>query len=224
MRLQAVAVVVPARDEQDTVAACLGSIAIAARQISLHVLTVVVADHCRDDTAARSAAAGATVAVRWGPPQGAWALHRCHRYTHALHQLGGLPDGLIWLAHTDADSQVPPDWLSAQLALAGRGHDPVAGMVRLTGTGNRDARRLWTASYRQRHGHVHGANLGVRADAYLAVGGFQPVPAHEDLLLVRDLIAGGYSVARPRQPRVVTSSRLTGRTPAGVAADLRKLG
>jgi len=224
MRPQAVAVVVPARDEQDTVAACLGSIAIAARQVSLDVLTVVVADHCVDETAARSAAAGATVAVRSGSLAGGVGAARATGCTYALHRLGGLPYESIWLAHTDADSQVPPDWLSAQLVLAGRGHDAVAGMVTLTGTGNRETRRRWTASYRQRHGHVHGANLGVRADAYLAVGGFQPVPAHEDLQLVRDLVTGGYAVARPRRPRVVTSSRLRGRTPAGVAADLRKLG
>ena len=215
------AVVVPARDEQDTIAACLGSISIAARQVRLDVLTVVVADHCVDDTAARSRDTGATVVVRSGSPAGGVGAARATGCTHALSRLGGLPDELIWLAHTDADSQVPPDWLYAQLALAGRGYDAVAGMVALTGTGDREARRRWTTSYRQRHGHVHGANLGVRADAYRAVGGFRPVPAHEDLQLVRDLTAGGYAVARPRQPRVVTSSRLNGRTPAGVAADLR---
>ena len=70
---------------------------------------------------------------------------------------------------------------------------------------------------------MHGANLGVRADAYLAVGGFAPVPAHEDVGLVDRLVAAGRRVCWVDVPRVVTSPRLDARAPAGLGADLRAL-
>ena len=41
------------------------------------------------------------------------------------------------------------------------------------------------------HSHVHGANLGFRASAYLTAGGFPPVPTAEDHALVAALTAGG---------------------------------
>ncbi|MBA2640877.1 MAG: glycosyltransferase [Nocardioidaceae bacterium] len=223
MRLEVVAVVVPARDEQETIGACLASVAVAARQVRLDVRTVVVADSCVDATAQVATAAGAKVIKTTGSPGGGVGAARAAGCAYALRTLEALPPAAIWLAHTDADSVVPPDWLRAQLAYAERGYDAVVGMVTLAGNSDSDAHRRWTSAYRQRHGHVHGANLGVRGDAYLAVGGFAAVSAHEDLGLLERLVAVGRVVARPHHPRVVTSARLVGRTPAGVAADLRAL-
>jgi hypothetical protein len=44
---------------------------------------------------------------------------------------------------------------------------------------------------------VHGANLGVSARAYLAVGGFPPVSAHENVALVTALKTGGWRACTP---------------------------
>lgn len=220
-RPQVIGVVVPARDEQATIGGCLRSIARAARQVPEEVVTVVVADNCLDATTVEAAAAGATVLVNAGSPADGVGAARRLGCAHALTALAATPHESIWLAQTDADSEVPPDWLRAQLAFAAAGFAAVAGLVTLAAGDDAAAHRRWALEYEQRSGHVHGANLGVRADAYLAVGGFEPVPAHEDLGLVQRLVEAGYAVARPDHCRVVTSGRLAGRSAAGMAADLR---
>jgi LmbE family N-acetylglucosaminyl deacetylase len=67
------------------------------------------------------------------------------------------------------------------------------------------------------HRHVYGANLGVRADAYLAVGGFPADGAGEDHGLWERLRAAGYPLVSPASPRVTTSARLHGRAEGGLA-------
>jgi hypothetical protein len=72
------------------------------------------------------------------------------------------------------------------------------------------------------NGHVHGANLGVRADAYLRAGGFATLPEHEDVDLVARLRADPRVDVRPSDAAdVLTSGRTTGRTPGGYAGYLR---
>ena len=71
-------------------------------------------------------------------------------------------------------------------------------------------------------GHVHGANLGIRADAYRALGGFDPVPEHEDVRLVARARALGLRVDATTSLPVVTSGRFAGRTPGGYAEHLRR--
>ena len=51
------------------------------------------------------------------------------------------------------------------------------------------------------NGHVHGANLGVRADAYLRAGGFPDRPEHEDVDLVAALTAVGRAGRRDGRVR-----------------------
>ncbi|MGN6408866.1 MAG: glycosyltransferase, partial [Curtobacterium sp.] len=71
-------------------------------------------------------------------------------------------------------------------------------------------------------GHVHGANLGVRGDVCLAVGGFDPVPEHEDVRLVERARVLGFDVRATTDLPVVTSGRFEGRTPGGYAEHLRQ--
>jgi hypothetical protein len=73
------------------------------------------------------------------------------------------------------------------------------------------------------HRHVYGANLGVRADAYLAVGGFPGDGAGEDHGLWTRLRAAGYPVISSAASRVTTSARLRGRAEGGLADLLRSL-
>jgi hypothetical protein len=73
------------------------------------------------------------------------------------------------------------------------------------------------------HDHVYGANLGVRADAYLDVGGFPDVPVGEDQHLVDRLAERGHQLSRTTEVRVVTSGRLRGRAVGGLADHLAVL-
>ena len=73
------------------------------------------------------------------------------------------------------------------------------------------------------HGNVDGANLAVRADAYLAVGGFGETDSGEDHALWRRLGAAGYRLRYATEPTVLTSARRVGRASGGLADLLRTL-
>jgi thymidine phosphorylase len=62
---------------------------------------------------------------------------------------------------------------------------------------------------------VHGANLGVSAEAYLRAGGFQALACSEDVALVEALKASGARIAWSAAPRVTTSARTNARARGG---------
>jgi GT2 family glycosyltransferase len=70
------------------------------------------------------------------------------------------------------------------------------------------------------HGHVHGANMGFRAEAYWRVGGFVSLASGEDVDLVRRFEEHGYRIDRDAGLSVVTSARQVGRAPHGFASHL----
>lgn len=139
----AVAVVVPAHNEEDRIGACLRSVRRAAARVApLPVVTVVAADACTDATAVVAARAGAHVVRLEHRSVGA---ARAAGTAHALHLLagGGRP---VWLAMTDADTTVPDTWLTDQIDWARQGHDVVLGTIRLAG-GSRRLTALHDAGY-----------------------------------------------------------------------------
>ena len=69
---------------------------------------------------------------------------------------------------------------------------------------------------------MHGANLGVAADAYRRDGGFLAAPEHEDTDLVERLFDAGVVVVASDGFTVETSGRHVGRTPGGYARYLRE--
>lgn len=227
-------VVVPAHDEQDTVAACVDALAAAVRELvrarpTVDVGVTVVLDGCTDRTAevlgARVAAdptwRSTTLDVVVTEPVGVGRA-RSTGARHALRVAG--PDAEHWLAHTDADSRVHASWLVQQAdALAAGAHVLVGAVVPEPD----DLEPAVLARWRLAHppgvtlGHVHGANLGVRADAHRALGGFDPVPEHEDVRLVERARALGLDVRATTAFPVVTSGRFVGRTPGGYAEHLR---
>ena len=73
------------------------------------------------------------------------------------------------------------------------------------------------------HPHVHGANLGFRASAYLLAGGFPSVPTAEDHAIIDALTAQGGRVLRTRALPVVTSARREARAPLGFGHYLAEL-
>ena len=114
---------------------------------------------------------------------------------------------------------------AARLDLAAAGADVVVGTVEPLGLSAKAVRDAWWDRHdlREGHVHVHGANLGVRASAYLAAGGFTPEPLHEDVLLAERLrSAPGVVVVASDVVDVLTSGRAVGRAPGGYARYLRE--
>ncbi|ROQ07005.1 MULTISPECIES: glycosyltransferase [unclassified Curtobacterium] len=219
-------VVLPAHDEEDRIAACLDALLAARARLAeehpdVAVSVTVVLDGCTDDTA--------TVVERF-PVDVVATAHvgvgraRTIGATHALRRHPADPASR-WLAHSDADSRVPEGWLVQQAdALRSGAHVLVGAVV----PDPDDLDPVVLARWTQAHppgaalGHVHGANLGVLASAYLALGGFDPVPEHEDVRLVERAHAMGFRVDATVDLPVVTSGRFAGRTPGGYAEHLRR--
>lgn len=202
--------VVPAHNEEGLLGCCLAALAVAARHAALvgeTVRVVVVLDACTDRSEAIASAAGVEVVT----------VAACNvGVARAAGAALLLADGARWLAFTDADSRVSPDWLAVQLSL---GVEAVCGSICVD---DWDAhppvvREVFTRIYRDRdgHAHVHGANLGVCASAYRRAGGFPPLACREDVALVERLIAIGASIAWSAAPRVVTSARVASRVHGG---------
>lgn len=214
-----IGVVVPARDEAAHVGACLAALAEAARNVTVPVEVVVVVNATLDATAAIARRHGARVLELSEPGVGA------ARAAGAAALLEGRDPTRTWIATTDADSRVPPAWLEHHLRLAAAGADAVVGTIVLPSDAT-PGHAAWWRHYQRgvdggTHRHVHGANLGVHASAYRSVGGFATLPVHEDADLVHRVVAAGHRVVWTTEHSVVTSPRLVGRAPSGVAADLR---
>lgn len=228
----AIVVVVPAHDEEAHLGACLAAIANAITHpdldgVGVHV--VVALDACRDASAAVAAAASPdAVLVRLA----ARSPGRARRAGAAagLARTRAAPAS-TWVATTDADSEVPPGWLAAQLRLANLGWDGVAGTVEV---GDWDGhhirvRRTYTRLLASRlrpggeHTHVYGANLGVRASAYLAAGGFPRVALAEEVELWARLAATGHRLLQTSEVVVTTSGRRDPRAVGGLGDLLLRL-
>ena len=216
--INAVGVVIPAHDEEDLLPSCLAAVRLAAAPLAgIGVHVVVVADACTDQTAPLARAGGAAVLDIQARSVGA---ARAAGVEEVLRRTAPLDPASVWLATTDADTLVPPCWLTRQLRYAGGGWDAVVGTVTVTdwrqypaGLPPRFARLYDTTG--PTHPHVHGANLGFSAAAYLAAGGFGPVRTAEDHALVSALTAAGRRVLRTTTVSVVTSARRRARAPHG---------
>jgi hypothetical protein len=217
--IEAAGIVIPAHNEQDLLPACLTAARRAAAQVSVPVYLVVVADACTDRTAALARAHGADVVQAAARCVGA---ARRAGVSRVLWSARHADPATVWIATTDADSRVSPRWLRRQLRYAGQGWKGVAGTVTVEDWAGHppEVRRRYAEHYgawRRRHPHVHGANLGFAADAYLAVGGFRPLPTAEDHALVADLLRAGIPLLPTTRIPVVTSARRRARAPRGFA-------
>lgn len=217
--IEAAGVVIPAHNEQDLLPSCLTAARQAAAEVALPVHLVVVADACTDRTAAVARAHGAAVLETRARCVGAARRAGVRQVLHATRRID---PAAVWIATTDADTRVPRSWLHRQLRFAGLGWKAVVGTVTVDDWADQPPRvqRLFARQYQagqEHHPHVHGANLGFAADAYLAVGGFRPLPTAEDHALVDDLLAARVPLMRTAQIPVVTSARSSARAPRGFA-------
>ncbi|MCY0904519.1 glycosyltransferase [Arthrobacter sp. H14-L1] len=218
--LERLAVVVPARNEERLLPHCLTAIEKAAAHLhrerpAVAVSVTVVLDRTTDGSAA--------VVHRY--PLAA-ALHSEAGQVGAARNLG-IRDALgsggreaTWIANTDADSVVPRNWLLVQAEAAAQGWDVLAGTVQPDTselTQEQLVRWFGTHTLREGHGHIHGANLGFHADAYLRLGGFEDVPLHEDRNFVLAAGAAGLRIRSTDAGRVRTSARTQSRVQGGFA-------
>jgi glycosyltransferase involved in cell wall biosynthesis len=244
-RLRAV-VVVPARDEEARIAACLRALRDQRGVEPGAYEVIVVLDGCTDGTAAivRELADGTPApplhVVELLEGEGVGRARRlgmdvaCRRLTELDRE-----DGLI--ATTDADSVVEERWLVTQLELVAEGARAIGGMITLDPAEaaalspeavvereRRAGRRLQalradasapTGSAVEHH-QFSGASLSLTAETYVRCGGLPVRAALEDEALERELRAIGIPIHRSRGVRVLTSARTDGRAPRGLARDL----
>ncbi|QIN78991.1 glycosyltransferase [Rubrobacter marinus] len=234
-------VVVPARDEEDLIEACLDALAAQQGVTADEYEVLLVLDGCEDETEAR--------ARRFASEHPALALHLLHgpgRGAGRARRVGmdeacsrlvsvGRPGGLV--ASTDADTVVAPDWLRAQLDAAARGARAIGGRIELRDDEDlvQGVREWRAARGREKqmellaedtgggtaeHWQFSGASLALTAEVYAEVGGLEPRAALEDEQLERALERCGIPIERSLAVRVMTSARTVGRAKRGLARDL----
>lgn len=223
-----VEVVVPARDEQQHIAACLGSLRDSAELLSAERSAVscgvtVVLDRCTDETGKIAADFGARVlrcdAGRVGTARRIGCADAINRAATA-----GVDATALWIAGTDADSRVPATWLSTQIAMADTGVDAVIGTV-VPADISPQLYQRWLHHHAlvEGHHHVHGANLGVRAAVYLCAGGFGDAETGEDVALVQRIRAVTTRWVATHRTTVLTAGRTESRVTGGFASYLAGL-
>ncbi len=214
-----IGILIPVHNEEALLGDCLKAALIAANHPGLMgepVQILVMLDSCSD--------ASAAIAEHF-------PVQRLDIQARNVGQVRGvgarhlLNQGARWISCTDADSRVAPDWLVAQLALEA---DAVCGTVTVDAWSegfDPAAQIRYHQAYQARdgHRHIHGANLGVSAGAYVRAGGFEPLACHEDVQLVRSLERCGASIAWSHTPQVITSARLQARAQGGFGDYLKSL-
>lgn len=214
-----IGILIPAHNEEDLLEDCLRAALRAAQHELLggeDVEVLVVLDSCTD---------------RSSDIAGSYPVHcleidaRNVGQARAVGALFLLERGVRWISCSDADSRVAHDWLVAQLSLNA---DAVCGTVTVEAWGEAFDESLQIRyrqhyEHREGHRHIHGANLGVSADAYRRAGGFEPLACDEDVQLVRQLERCGATIAWSQRPQVLTSARLDSRARGGFGDYLRNM-
>lgn len=225
------AIVIPARNEERRIEACLAAL---MPQIGDDTLLVLVANNSNDATAARARMAVPATALRiirgeFPANRGAGSARRLG----CAAALRAVPD-LEWLMTTDADCAVAPDWVERNLdhltvldAVCGAvvpitdESGNLANMPAEQGQNEADYRRLVQLFHAgvypeahnplPHHGEAPGASLAFRAAAYRQAGGFSHLRRGEDRDLIRRMRAAGLRVghagAVPAAVRIPGRSR-----------------
>jgi hypothetical protein len=248
-------VAIPVKDEEERLPACLRALAHqrdrSGRPIPPTLVRIVVfANNCTDQSAsvARNLAGGLSLDVHIVearlPPVAAHA-------GNARRAAMGIAEA--WLVErgenggviltTDADSQVAPNWIVANLDAFEAGADAVLGRIALDDEG-----QLLPESLHRRgeledayeglltelswlldpleynpsphHATISGASLGITCTAYCRVGGLPRVHLGEDKALIALLSCQDARIRYSPSVHVTTSGRTKGRAPGGVADTL----
>jgi glycosyltransferase involved in cell wall biosynthesis len=211
-----IGVVIPVHDEDKILGDCLDAVRRAAMDSLLDaepVEVVVVLDACTDRSAAIAIQRKAQIVSLQA---------RCVGAARSLGASLALDNGARWIAFTDADTIVPPNWLSVQLDLYA---DATCGHVSIEDWSGYPSvvRERYLRNYSMDARHIHGANLGISAAAYRAAGGFAALKLGEDVALVSSLLARKADVRFAGPAHVATSARWESTIEGGFASMLRGL-
>jgi len=222
-----IAVLIPARNEEQLLPRCLDSVLASLAQLTAGVTAdvVIAVDRSSDRTLeiAKRMVHGRGIVISTqggivGRARAIAARTALGRYRGKLSR--------CWLANTDADTSVPANWMTDHLNLASENVEAIAGTVDVDSFEEHSSvvAERFRSSYVMRpdgsHSHVHGANLGVRADAYLRAGGWKSIRTAEDHDLWNRLEKTGANRVSISRLRVLTSGRRVGRVPHGFADTL----
>lgn len=241
MNPEVVAIAIPACDEAERIGRCLDSL--AAQDDPGPIVAVVVANNCRDATAAiaRQLRAIPVHVVEHSFAEydrGAGAARRM-----AMAQAA---QSATIVLTTDADCVADRDWVRAHRAAFARGADAVAGRVSADWS---ELQRHPAAALRigelewaylgliaeaeplfdpvahdpaPRHAQRCGANLGITRAMLERVGGVPALPTGEDRALLAAVERADGRIRHDRAPHVTASARLVGRAGGGMADALRQ--
>ena len=242
-----IVVAIPARDEEDRIAACLEALDGQTGARADHI--VLLLNNCADGSA------GIARALRPGlkselhvldfelPPHQANAGYARHLAFEAAERLAGETGILLT---TDADGRVDPDWVEGNLMAIRNGADAVAGWVELDPIDwgaiplelhEDDARECAydvacdelhalldpdPADPWPRHTQASGASLAVTIRAYREAGGIPAVASGEDRAFIGALRRVDARIRHSLDCRVVVSGRIEGRAAGGMADTIRR--
>lgn len=237
------AVIIPARNEEKRIAACLTAL---AGQLPDRATIIVVVNNTTDDTkkVARRIAFERGIDVRivdciLSPEMGVGAARRIG-CTYALRRMPQLQ----YMLTTDADCLAAPDWVPCNIEhlqyadivcgkidLIADEADILCRMDQALATNEGTYRTLVQTVYARHsdqspgldltHGEAAGASLSIRKTSYLAVGGFRNMRCGEDREIVRAHRSAGYRVIHADDVIVEASCRLAGRAAGGMSDALK---
>ncbi len=233
-RTRAVGVVLPVHNEEDLLRAALVALEVSLEEVVDFTATcgvAIVLDTCSD--ASKSLAQDWRRDARRRSPELDVLLLECEaRNVGGARGLGSaallsnwnhIDAAGLWWATTDADSQVPRNWLAEQIKAHERGADLWTGRILVGDWTLHDSRtrERWTAVYEAELNPLHGANMGFNALRYLQVGGFPPLETGEDRELCARMLASGARLVDNSTVRVSTSARRVARAPRGFSNALK---
>lgn len=242
----AVVVGIPAKDEAERIGACLLAL---AHQTCRPDAVLLLANNCRDGTAAVAAAMGPALPYRLDV--------KCHDFPMrdanagqarrlVMNLAGQQVQAQGILLTTDADAVVAPDWVERNCKAIAVGADVVCGRVDLHA---REAALIPAHLHADdalecrlialldcmadrldpdpvdplpRHTEAAGASLAVTVAAFRRVGGIPALPSGEDRAFVRALAHIDARIRHDPDVVVWVSGRTIGRAPGGMADTIRR--
>jgi glycosyltransferase involved in cell wall biosynthesis len=240
-------VAIPAHNEADWIARCLT--AISQQETEIFSRAIVLVNNSTDPTA--SIARDMQAALPFPLQVIEHQFSPEHRNAGQARRMAmeyaadWAPDHGVLLC-SDADGQVAPDWLSANLYHIRNGADAVAGCAVIDPVDaaaipailhEDDARECAYAALLDeidslldpdpadpwpRHNEHSGASICVTVDAFRRVGGIPAQPVGEDRAFFAALRRIDARIRHPRDVRVTVSGRIHGRATGGMADTIRR--